>query len=65
MPTADHYVEIRLIGAPEDVAQWADLINEACEVALDNGNRTARKDGHVRRYMTARLVVDDTPQEAS
>lgn len=63
MPTADHFVEIRLIGAPEDVAQWADLINAACEVALDNSNRIARKDGLVRRYMTARLIVE--PGEAS
>ncbi len=56
MPTAEGFVEIRLIGAPEDVDHWADLINAACEVATDNGNRTARKDGLVRRYLTARLI---------
>lgn len=61
-PPGARWVDVRLIGEPGDVEEWARLLHEGTEIAHDSGSKPVNSQpGVVRRYLRART----TPGPAS
>lgn len=51
----ERWVTFRLIGEPNDLQAWLDLFAYVADIKTDSGLTRARRDGHARRWVTARL----------
>ncbi|MGC5012569.1 hypothetical protein ACLQ2R_17535 [Streptosporangium sp. DT93] len=58
-PRGQGWIELRLIGEPADIEAWTTLLHHGTDIWLDSHNKTARADGLIRRYIRARLAVQD------